>query len=187
MWHRYQGRSVSLSRKVNILSVRRERQEREEAEREGRPIQEDEPDDEYIQSPFQPIESMISEVSRVYTLGLIVYYSGLCCWDSKVRVLQRALYFHVFFRTRIKKRKGRGKESCRREGVTTPGQPLIKRKRKRRRRRRRRSRATWDKHQRTTLQVSFRTPGSPKLGNWVVRTNSVDSFSWGKVDWMKRL
>lgn len=72
-------RSVSLSRKVNILSVRRERQEREEAEREGRPIQEDEPDDEYIQSPFQPIESMISEVSRVYTLGLIVYYSGLCC------------------------------------------------------------------------------------------------------------
>lgn len=57
-------RSVSLSRKVNILSVRRERQEREEAEREGRPIQEDEPDEECIQSPFQPIESVISEVSR---------------------------------------------------------------------------------------------------------------------------
>lgn len=76
-------------------------------------------------------------------------------------MLQRALGFHVFFRTRIKKRKGRGKESCRREGVTAPGQPLIKRKR----RMRRRSRGTRDKHQKTTLQVSFRTPGSPKLGN----------------------
>uniref|UniRef100_A0A3P8R3Z9 ADP-ribosylation factor-like 13b n=1 Tax=Astatotilapia calliptera TaxID=8154 RepID=A0A3P8R3Z9_ASTCA len=63
--------------RVRRIREERERQEREEAEREGRPIQEDEPDDEYIQSPFQPIESMISEVSRVYTLGLIVYYSGL--------------------------------------------------------------------------------------------------------------
>uniref|UniRef100_A0A3P9CP31 ADP-ribosylation factor-like 13b n=1 Tax=Maylandia zebra TaxID=106582 RepID=A0A3P9CP31_9CICH len=58
--------------RVRRIREERERQEREEAEREGRPIQEDEPDDEYIQSPFQPIESMISEVSRVYTLGLIL-------------------------------------------------------------------------------------------------------------------
>ncbi|XP_039890092.1 ADP-ribosylation factor-like protein 13B isoform X1 [Simochromis diagramma] len=47
--------------RVRRIREERERQEREEAEREGRPIQEDEPDDEYIQSPFQPIESMISE------------------------------------------------------------------------------------------------------------------------------
>ncbi|XP_030603210.1 ADP-ribosylation factor-like protein 13B isoform X3 [Archocentrus centrarchus] len=39
----------------------REEREREEAEREGRPIQEEEPDDENIQSPFQPIENVISE------------------------------------------------------------------------------------------------------------------------------
>ncbi|XP_028275433.1 ADP-ribosylation factor-like protein 13B [Parambassis ranga] len=40
----------------------RERQEREEVEREGRPIQEEEPDDENTQSPFQPIGNVISEV-----------------------------------------------------------------------------------------------------------------------------
>uniref|UniRef100_A0A669DH16 ADP-ribosylation factor-like 13b n=1 Tax=Oreochromis niloticus TaxID=8128 RepID=A0A669DH16_ORENI len=50
--------------RVRRIREERERQEREEAEREGRPIQEDEPDEECIQSPFQPIESVISEVSR---------------------------------------------------------------------------------------------------------------------------
>lgn len=41
--------------------MHRERQERE-AEREGRPVPEEEPDDETILSPFQPISNVISEV-----------------------------------------------------------------------------------------------------------------------------
>ncbi|XP_022621307.1 ADP-ribosylation factor-like protein 13B isoform X1 [Seriola dumerili] len=47
--------------RVRRIREERERQEREEAEREGRPIQEEEPDDENIPSPFQPISSVISE------------------------------------------------------------------------------------------------------------------------------
>lgn len=42
----------------------RERQEREEAEREGRQVQEEEPDDENVPSPFQPIGNVVSEVRR---------------------------------------------------------------------------------------------------------------------------
>lgn len=42
--------------------VCRERQEREEAEREGRQVQEEEPDDENAPSPFQPIGNVVSEV-----------------------------------------------------------------------------------------------------------------------------
>jgi len=47
---------------MSYLCVDRERQEREEAEREGRPFQEEEPDDEIIKSPFQPIAKVISKV-----------------------------------------------------------------------------------------------------------------------------
>ncbi|CAG5933150.1 unnamed protein product [Menidia menidia] len=47
--------------RVRRIREERERQEREEAEREGRPIQEEEPSNEDIQSPFQPIGTMISE------------------------------------------------------------------------------------------------------------------------------
>uniref|UniRef100_A0A3Q4G9P2 ADP-ribosylation factor-like 13b n=1 Tax=Neolamprologus brichardi TaxID=32507 RepID=A0A3Q4G9P2_NEOBR len=54
--------------RVRRIREERERQEREEAEREGRPIQEDEPDDEYIQSPFQPIE--IKLVLNIWILHL---------------------------------------------------------------------------------------------------------------------
>ncbi|KAM9766725.1 ADP-ribosylation factor-like protein 13B isoform 3-T3 [Menidia menidia] len=47
--------------RVRRIREERERQEREEAEREGRPIQEEEPSNEDIQSPFQPIGTVISE------------------------------------------------------------------------------------------------------------------------------
>ncbi|XP_022070476.1 ADP-ribosylation factor-like protein 13B isoform X1 [Acanthochromis polyacanthus] len=47
--------------RVRRMREERERQEREEAEREGRPIQEEEPDEENFQSPFQPIGNVISE------------------------------------------------------------------------------------------------------------------------------
>lgn len=46
------------------MPVYRERQEREEAEREGRQVQEEEPDDENAPSPFQPIGDVVSEVGR---------------------------------------------------------------------------------------------------------------------------
>ncbi|XP_019957633.1 ADP-ribosylation factor-like protein 13B isoform X10 [Paralichthys olivaceus] len=47
--------------RVRRIREERERQEQEEAEREGRPIQEEELDDENIPSPFQPINNYISE------------------------------------------------------------------------------------------------------------------------------
>lgn len=144
-------RGVSLGRKVNILSVRRER---EEAEQEGRPIQEEEHDDENIQSPFQPIENVISEVS-CHCVHL--RDDGLLLWLILFRlqaVFQQARGIHVLFRMKINKRKRRGKKSYRRAGITAPRQVLIKR--------RRRSRIQ-DKHQKTTLQVSFRMPGSSCL------------------------
>ncbi|KAM3585493.1 uncharacterized protein V6R79_019010 [Siganus canaliculatus] len=47
--------------RVRRMREERERQEREEAEREGRPIQEEDPGDEDMQSPFQPISNVISE------------------------------------------------------------------------------------------------------------------------------
>ncbi|XP_076579784.1 ADP-ribosylation factor-like protein 13B isoform X4 [Chaetodon auriga] len=47
--------------RVRRIREERERQEREEAEREGRNIQEEEPDDENMPSPFQPISNVISE------------------------------------------------------------------------------------------------------------------------------
>ncbi|XP_058474329.1 ADP-ribosylation factor-like protein 13B [Solea solea] len=48
--------------RVRRIREERERQEREGAEREGRPIQEEEPDDdETVLSPFQPINSVVSE------------------------------------------------------------------------------------------------------------------------------
>ncbi|XP_040887979.1 ADP-ribosylation factor-like protein 13B isoform X2 [Toxotes jaculatrix] len=47
--------------RVRRIREERERREREEAEREGRPIQEEEPDDENMPSPFQPISNVISE------------------------------------------------------------------------------------------------------------------------------
>ncbi|KAM7365548.1 hypothetical protein PAMP_016465 [Pampus punctatissimus] len=47
--------------RVRRIREERERQEREEAEREGRQIQAEEPDDENIPSPFQPIGNVISE------------------------------------------------------------------------------------------------------------------------------
>ncbi|XP_024917892.1 ADP-ribosylation factor-like protein 13B isoform X3 [Cynoglossus semilaevis] len=46
--------------RVRRIREERERQERE-AEREGRPVPEEEPDDETILSPFQPISNVISE------------------------------------------------------------------------------------------------------------------------------
>ncbi|GAA6227607.1 ADP-ribosylation factor-like protein 13B isoform X2 [Lates japonicus] len=47
--------------RVRRIREERERQEREEAERDGRLIQEEEPDDENMPSPFQPISNVISE------------------------------------------------------------------------------------------------------------------------------
>ncbi|XP_028998165.1 ADP-ribosylation factor-like protein 13B isoform X2 [Betta splendens] len=47
--------------RVRQIREERERKEREEAEREGRPIQEEEPDDENMPSPFQPIGNLVSE------------------------------------------------------------------------------------------------------------------------------
>ncbi|XP_019113787.2 ADP-ribosylation factor-like protein 13B isoform X8 [Larimichthys crocea] len=47
--------------RVRRIREERDRQEREEAERDGRPIPEDEPDDENMPSPFQPINSVITE------------------------------------------------------------------------------------------------------------------------------
>lgn len=47
--------------RVKRIREERDREEREEAEREGRPIQEEEPDDENFQSPFQPIGNVVSE------------------------------------------------------------------------------------------------------------------------------
>uniref|UniRef100_A0A665TBN0 ADP-ribosylation factor-like 13b n=1 Tax=Echeneis naucrates TaxID=173247 RepID=A0A665TBN0_ECHNA len=49
--------------RVRRIREERERQEREEAEREGRPVQEEAPDDENMPSPFQPISNVISVVS----------------------------------------------------------------------------------------------------------------------------
>lgn len=49
---------------MTSLPLCRERQEREEAEREGRQVQEEEPDDENAPSPFQPIGNVVSEVRR---------------------------------------------------------------------------------------------------------------------------
>ncbi|XP_029374341.1 ADP-ribosylation factor-like protein 13B isoform X3 [Echeneis naucrates] len=46
--------------RVRRIREERERQEREEAEREGRPVQEEAPDDENMPSPFQPISNVIS-------------------------------------------------------------------------------------------------------------------------------
>ncbi|KAK2856990.1 hypothetical protein Q5P01_005725 [Channa striata] len=48
--------------RVRKLREERERQEREEAEREGRPLQAEEPDDENMCNPFQPIGNVISEI-----------------------------------------------------------------------------------------------------------------------------
>lgn len=53
-----------ITKRLTSYFVHRERKEREEAEREGRPIQEEEPDDENMPSPFQPIGNLISEVCR---------------------------------------------------------------------------------------------------------------------------
>ncbi|KAM4602028.1 ADP-ribosylation factor-like protein 13B isoform 2-T2 [Polymixia lowei] len=47
--------------RVRRIREERDRLEREEAEREGRPIREEEPDDENVPSPFQPIGNVISE------------------------------------------------------------------------------------------------------------------------------
>ncbi|XP_053170675.1 ADP-ribosylation factor-like protein 13B isoform X2 [Scomber japonicus] len=47
--------------RVRRIREERERQEREEAEQEGRQIQEEEPDDENMPSPFQPIGNVVSE------------------------------------------------------------------------------------------------------------------------------
>ncbi|XP_056157294.1 ADP-ribosylation factor-like protein 13B isoform X2 [Lampris incognitus] len=47
--------------RVRQIREERDRLEKEEAEREGRPIQEEEPDDENMPSPFQPIGHVISE------------------------------------------------------------------------------------------------------------------------------
>ncbi|XP_061571730.1 ADP-ribosylation factor-like protein 13B isoform X2 [Cololabis saira] len=47
--------------RVRRIREERERQEREEAERDGRQIQEEGPEEENIQSPFQPIGSVISK------------------------------------------------------------------------------------------------------------------------------
>ncbi|XP_048091634.1 ADP-ribosylation factor-like protein 13B [Alosa alosa] len=41
--------------------IKRARQEREEAEREGRPLEEEEPDEANMPSPFQPITNVITE------------------------------------------------------------------------------------------------------------------------------
>lgn len=49
---------------ITSSPICRERQEREEAEREGRQVQEEEPDDENAASPFQPIGNIVSEVHR---------------------------------------------------------------------------------------------------------------------------
>ncbi|TKS66516.1 ADP-ribosylation factor-like protein 13B [Collichthys lucidus] len=51
--------------RVRRIREERDRQEREEAEREGRPIPEDEPDDENMPSPFQPINNVITEVHEL--------------------------------------------------------------------------------------------------------------------------
>ncbi len=59
-------RSASFfSGRLTSLSVHRERQEREEAEREGRNIQEEEPEGENMPNPFQPIGSVICEVRAI--------------------------------------------------------------------------------------------------------------------------
>ncbi|XP_037552588.1 ADP-ribosylation factor-like protein 13B isoform X2 [Nematolebias whitei] len=47
--------------RVRRIREEREQQEREEAEQEGRPIQEEEGDEESIQSPFQPIHNVLSK------------------------------------------------------------------------------------------------------------------------------
>ncbi|XP_054879243.1 ADP-ribosylation factor-like protein 13B isoform X3 [Poeciliopsis prolifica] len=47
--------------RVRRIREERDRLEREEAEREGRPVQEDETDDGSMQSPFQPIENLITK------------------------------------------------------------------------------------------------------------------------------
>lgn len=60
--HCHWGGVYHYAERLTSCSVCRERQEREEAEREGRQIQEEEPDDENMPSPFQPIGNVISEV-----------------------------------------------------------------------------------------------------------------------------
>ncbi|XP_019746248.1 ADP-ribosylation factor-like protein 13B isoform X4 [Hippocampus comes] len=47
--------------RVRRIREERERQEREEAEREGRQVCEEEPDEENMANPFQPIENVITE------------------------------------------------------------------------------------------------------------------------------
>ncbi|KAF7669206.1 hypothetical protein LDENG_00233360 [Lucifuga dentata] len=47
--------------RVRQIREERERREREEAEQEGRQIQEEEPEDENMQSPFQPISNVITQ------------------------------------------------------------------------------------------------------------------------------
>lgn len=60
-------KKVSLCNTVTTSSpLCRERQEREEAEREGRQVQEEEPDDENVPSPFQPIGNVVSKVCRCF-------------------------------------------------------------------------------------------------------------------------
>lgn len=58
-------RACHYSERLTSSCVHRDRQEREEAERDGRPIPEDEPDDENMPSPFQPINSVITEVHEL--------------------------------------------------------------------------------------------------------------------------
>lgn len=88
-----------------MLPVLRERQEREEAEREGRPIQEEEPEEENMHSPFQPISNVISVVREAF-LNPVVN----CSPEKKRERLCLVFVFHL--RTRIKRRKGGARKSC---------------------------------------------------------------------------
>lgn len=48
---------------MKMFCTDRDKQEREEAEREGRTLKEDELDDVNMPNPFQPINSVVTEVS----------------------------------------------------------------------------------------------------------------------------
>lgn len=130
MQHGHPGGVYHETEMLTSYSVHRERKEREEEEQEGRLIHEEEPDDENMPSPFQPIGDVISEVC----VAAGVLYCFKFQYISKSSGMTAfGFYVLFFFRSMIKKRRGRGQESCRRSEPTARRQMVIKRKRSMRR------------------------------------------------------
>ena len=84
-----------------FFSVHRERQEREEAEREGRTIQEEEASDENIQSPFQPIGTVISKVHNHSACTTQWFITVQCCTgyelELKLQYISKSSRMIFFF------------------------------------------------------------------------------------------